>query len=323
MTTLQIFAIAAGLVFGALFSGLETGVISIHRLRLRHSLKSGSRASRILMSFLENSDRLLGTTLVGTNVSIVMVSVTATSMARRFFGDWGEPVATAVVSMCVLVLCEYLPKSWFHSKPLERCTPFASFLKGAESVLRPISTTVLAVTRLVLPGPSTAFSKSDPFVTRDELKALAREGARNGVLSPKESVMIRRVFNLSALRADRVMVPLHDIVRAGADMNVPERTALARTPAPPRFHVPDADRDTFIGVVNVYSVLSDPRPPDDRPMRDYVRPPLIVPVFTPVDEILPRLRHWRQPMCLVRGQNEKIVGLITTEDILKQIVGSL
>lgn len=311
------------MVLNALFSGLETGIISIHRMRLLHRVKQGLPRAKRLADWLWNTDRLLGTTLVGTNLSVVTNSVVAATLADRLFGAWGEVVSTVVTSLSVLVCCEYLPKAWFHSRPLERCLPFVGFLSLAERVLKPVSVPVLALTRLMLPGPSSVLSKTDPFVTRDELKALAGEGARNGVLSRHESDMIRRVFGLSGTRVRQVMVPRArmSVVHSGATLD--EFLRVAREAGFTRYPLQDAQSGAFTGVLNVFYVLAsrdmNGRAPD---LSSLARAVLFVGPDDLVVDVLPRLRRARQPMCLVRDAAGAVVGLLTTDDIASHVVGS-
>ena len=89
----------------AFFAGLETGIISLNRMRLRHLAEKGDRAARILQNFTEQPDRLLGTTLVGTNLFIVMASVISADRGAKL-GVWGEALtgvamATARTDGCL------------------------------------------------------------------------------------------------------------------------------------------------------------------------------------------------------------------------------
>jgi putative hemolysin len=98
MIAILLLLILLCLIGHAFFAGIETGVISIHRLRLRHFVRKGSRNARILESFLVDFDRLLGTTLVGTNICLVIPSVAATSIAVRLGVPGGEGVASAIMT---------------------------------------------------------------------------------------------------------------------------------------------------------------------------------------------------------------------------------
>lgn len=323
IVVLQLVFIGICMVGCAFFSGIETGIISIHRMRLRHLMKQGSTRAGLLQDFLDRPDRLLGTTLLGTNICVVAISVLGASLAIRWLGDWGEAVSTLVVSIALLVFCEYLPKAWFHSRPLERSQRFAGVLQLAATVLQPLSGAVVALTRRLVPGSRQAFSKPVPFVTREDLKVLAHEGERDGVLSARERSMIHRVFELSGKRATDIMTP-----RSGMTV-VPEHTPLeaffrtARESGFTRMPVCDKSGTTFVGIINVFNTLPSLPRPSGKTVADFARPPLFIRESMPVDDILPRLRRSRQPMCLVRNQAGMVTGLVTTEDILIEIVGKL
>lgn len=322
MIPILLLVIVVCLTGHAFFAGIETGVISIHRMRLRHFVRKGSRNAHILESFLVDFDRLLGTTLVGTNICLVIPSVAATSIAVRLGVPGGEGVASVIMTLVVVVFTEYLPKAWFHSRPLERCTRFAGLLRISEVILMPISFAILGITKLFSPSSKKAFRKPDPFVTREDLKLLAREGEEDGVLSAKERYMIHRVIELSGKTAEDVMVPRDKMVVAYDDMHMPEFFALARECGLTRLPVLSRKTGDFIGVINVFYVLYGGKQPDTRTVADFVRPPQFISADMPVDDILPRMRRGRQPMCLV-AQGEDVIGLVTTEDILRTIVGKL
>lgn len=308
---------------GAFFSGIETGLISIHRMRLRHFVRQGSPGAALLQEFLDNPDRLLGTTLVGNNICVVVTSVVAASLASRILGEWGEPVSAVVVSLTLLTFCEYLPKAWFHSRPLDRCRRFVTLLRVAELALRPVAILVVGLTRLLVRGPSQAFSKPAPFVTREDLKLLARDGEKDGVLSPEERVMIHRVMELSGKRARQIMIPREKMVFVDTDATLSEVFEKARQSGYTRMPLFDKAEGQFTGIANVFYALSTHPVDMNQTAKDFARPPLLIPEHMPVDDIFPRLRRLRQPMALVTADSGEVIGLVTTEDILGEIVGKL
>jgi putative hemolysin len=307
----------------AFLAGIETGVISIHRMRLRHFVRKGSTGARLLQEYLDDTDRLFGTTLVGTNICVVVISVVSASLAVKVVGQWGEAFSTVLVSGLVLVFCEYLPKAWFHSRPLERCRRFTGLLRFCEIVLMPLSKAVVGVTRWLIPSDKKTFSKPVPFVTREDLKILAREGEKDGVLSERERTMIHRVFDLSGKPARQIMIPRSDIVMVYNETTISEFYDVAREHDLTRLPVYDRDTKKFTGVVNVFHVISS-RPDDlNSPVSALVRPLLLIPEDMPADDIIPRMRRSRQPLALVVDKDEEVTGLITTEDVLEEIVGKL
>jgi putative hemolysin len=318
---LQLLAIILAMAGSAFYSGIETGVISIHRMRLRHFVRRGEPGADILEGFLENSDRLLGTTLVGTNLCNVLVSVLAASFAVRLFGVYGESVAAVVIAIVLLIFAEYLPKAWFHARPLIRSLRFARLLQISEAFFRPLAAASVGFTRLIVRGSKASLSETVPFVTRDDLLTLAHEGEEHGVLSHDERVMIHRVFALSSKTASQIMIPGAQMTRVNANESVEGFYGVARASGFTRMPVYDADRDEYVGIVNVMYVLSEAAANRSQPIRWFARPPLFVRESTPVDDVLPLMRRFRQPMCLVQNDREAVTGLLTAEDILDEIVG--
>ncbi len=322
MISALLFIILICMIGSAFFSGIETGVISIHRLRLRHFVRQGSTNAKTLEAFIQNFDRLLGTTLVGTNICLVIGSIVAATLAVKTNLPGGEATSSIIMTILIILFGEYLPKAWFRSRPLERCERFAGVLRISELLFMPLSFAIIGIARLISPGEKNTFAKPAPFVTREDLKTLAKEGEKDGILSPKERDMIHRVIELSGKNAEDVMIPLDKITQAYNDMKIPEFYALARHSGITRMPVANRETGEFVGIVNIFHLLSAENEESDKTVSDFMRPPQFISAEMPVDDILPRMRRGRQPISLVKKDN-KVIGLITTEDILRIIVGKL
>jgi CBS domain containing-hemolysin-like protein len=316
----HILLILIFLTVHAFFAGIETGIISIHRLRLQHYIRKGSKTARVLEIFSNDFDRLLGTTLVGTNLCVVMNSVLAASMALQTGLPGAQATSSVIISITVIIFCEYIPKAWFQARPIDRCQRFATTLLAAEWLLRPFSFSIIAIAKLLSPGKRT-FYRPTTVVSRDDLKVLAREGEMSGVLSSKERYMIHRVIELSSTKVSQIMTPLSEMVSVKADMPLTQLYDIARDTGLTRFPVQNATGE-YTGTVNVCYILSILGAKPTGKVEEYVRPTHILPANTKVDAVLPRMRRARQPLSLVQDDGE-IVGLVTTEDVLRVIVGSL
>ncbi len=320
MISIHLLLIAIFLVLHAFFAGIETGIISIHRLRLRHYVRKGSRRARVLETFVESFDRLLGTTLIGTNLCVVMNSVLAASLALQINLPGAQTSSSLVISIIVIIFCEYLPKAWFQARPIDRCQRFATALLTAEWILRPFSIVVIAMAKLLSPGERT-FYRPTAVISREDLKVLAREGEMDGVLSAKERFMIHRVIELSSTPVERIMTPLEEMITVQEEMSLSKLYQIARETGLTRFPV-QTNNGQYTGVVNVCYILSLVGPTGEGTIAEYTRPLKVIPAETRVDGILPIMRRSRQPLCLVK-QHDQIIGLVTTEDILRVIVGKL
>jgi CBS domain containing-hemolysin-like protein len=317
----QLILIGICVAANAFFEGIETGIISINRIRLRHHVEARDRWAVLLDDFLRHPDRLLATTLVGTNLTMIIASVEAASVGHSLLGVWGQVTLGAALTLVVLVFSEYLPKAWFLSQPMERCRPFVELLRLSERLLKPLARTVVWLTDWIVREPLASPSGRYPFITREELDVLAQEGEKHGVLSPRQRIMIRRVFELSAKTAAQLMLPRGKMVTVPAQATAREFLESAGKSGFTRFPIYDEDQRKFVGVVSLFDVLAAPAADGDVKIVRYMRPPLVIRDDTPLIEILPRLRLGRQPICLVGSATGEVVGLLTTQNVIAEIVG--
>jgi putative hemolysin len=310
------------LIVAWFFSGIETGLISINRLRLRHLVRRKVPGAEILQWFLQNPDALLGTTLVGTNIAVTVASILAVSLGSHALGPRGSWLASVIMTLIILAFCEYFPKAWFQSFPAKRSLPFARVLEYSRLLLLPIGVPLMRMARLLVPVRRAEAQKAQPWITREELVHLAGEGKTSGILTPEEHRMIHEVIQLKSKTCREIMTPRDHIVCVQHDTPVAELLELARTKDVDRLPVYDREKKTFVGVVNLFDVLSDEAAPSKR-TADYMRPPQLVADYTPVDHVLPRMRVTRQPMVLVTDDRFEVIGLVSLDDVLEEVIGSL
>ena len=320
MMTIEIFLLLFCLAGSAFFAGIETGVISINRLRLQHLVRRNVPGAKTIRHFLTHSDLLLGTTLLGTNLLHVVSAVLAASIGQRIAGAAGAAAAGGLLLLAVLIGCEYIPKAWFQAALARRTLPFAPVLRAAAWALRPFSFLVNLLVRWTLPRRDAKDVEDRMLVTREELLHLAREGEQSGVLTKHESEMIHGVFELTHKTCDALMTPRDKMAVVPAAATPDEILALARTREFNRLPVYDPAQKSFVGVVHVFDVLADDAP-GGKTAADYMRPPQLVASYLPVDHLLPRMRVTRLPLFLVTDDRYEVIGLITLEDVLREVTG--
>jgi putative hemolysin len=319
----EIILLWLGLIGSAFFSGLETGLISLNRVRLRHEVERRNRRAMILNSFVENTDRLLGTTLIGNNLANVLLAVFSAALATRLFGPHYlvELLTTVVASAVVLVLGEIVPKTLFRRYPFRMCISMADLLNAAAWLFAPLVVVLGAIMRLIARIGQGAEPVRSFFVTREELKHLAREGEAGGAITAEERQMIHGVFDFPYKTVYEVMLPLGRAVTVARDtparelLEISQRTGFAR--------VPVRDGDQLVGVVNVYELLFDTCQLNGRVAEEMMRKPQFVLSTERINRVLPRLRAGRNPLSVVINPEGKHVGIVTVEDIVEEIVGDV
>jgi CBS domain containing-hemolysin-like protein len=316
--------ILLGVLTSAFFAGAETGLISLNRVRLRHEVERKNRRAIILNGFVENSERLLGTTLFGTNLANVLVGVYASVLATRLFGTqnfWVELAATFVASALLLVFGEIVPKTLFRHYSHRLCMTIADGLNAAAWLCAPMVSFVGFVLHLFVRLGGGAEAPKSFFVTREELKHLAKEGEAGGALTADEREMIDGVFDFPYKTVYDVMVPMSKTVTATRDVPVAELFALSQRTGFSRFPVRDGEK--IVGVVNVYEILFDNTGSTGKTAGELMQKPQFVASTERVNRVLPVLRASRHPISIVASPEGKHVGIVAIEDIVEEIVGDV
>jgi putative hemolysin len=322
MSGLNLILLCVALVGSAIYSGIETGVVSVNRLRLQHLVRRQYRHARLLQRFVDQPDLLLGTTLVGNNICNVAISVISAHVAVQVLPETGLWVASVGSTVVLLIFGEYLPKTWFRSYPAYRVLPFAPFLDVSARVFYPLRVGVMQLAQLMVPNRKAAAGQAVPFVTREELAYLTREGEQTGELTTTERRMMQGVLALTHKTCADIMIPLAQMVRVQADTPAAAVLDLARKRSLSRVPVYRAGTDTFTGLVHVLDLLIAPDL-GGRVAHDFARPPQFAAVGDRVDRLLPRMQRSRQPLALVQDGEGQVVGLVSIEDILEEIVGEM
>jgi len=317
-------SLAAGLLLSFLYSGLETGVYSVNKIRLELTAESGGRLARRLRRVLGAPGGPLGTLLIGNNlannlssVGIVMI-LTARSVAHADY------VALAILTPVVFVFCEVLPKNLFH-RHTERLTYFFSgFLSvsrtvftlcGLEGLIRLLTGGVL---RLAGRRPD----EDDAPLGRGggRIAGVLAEGRASGAITHTQSLIAERVVRLGRVRLADVMTPIDRAVLVTPDVTADELRRTLAEHGHPRVGVYAHDPANIVGVLNAYDVLLAE---DDSAPADHMAPAVALNAQAGVIGALVALQRSRSPIGFVLDADSNCIGVVTVKDLVEEIVGEL
>lgn len=308
------------LLGSAFFSGMETGVISLNQIRLRHLLRNRNSNALIISRFLAQPDRLLGTILVGNNIFNISASVMMASLFIVLFGEEGAWYAGPTSTICLLVFGEYLPKSWMAAHPARRTLPLARALRFSARILGPLSKGVTRLAGLFFRVPASAAANFYKPITRDDLVHLTHSGHRSGQLTAVENRMINAVFALRDKRCVDIMVPRKDMAYCLIGTPAEEVMELAHRHGYNRFPVFQPESESFVGIVYIFDLLKR----EDlagKTAADFMQAPQFITGESPVDQVIPRMRLTRQPFLMVTDRSSgDVIGMIALNEVLKWIV---
>jgi CBS domain containing-hemolysin-like protein len=299
------------LVMGAFFAGFETGIISINRHRLLHRVRNGSRRAAYIAGLLAQPRRLLATTLVGNNICNVVVATLAAHLGARAGGHMGQALAAPVAIVLILVFGEYLPKLWFAAYPMRIVVPFAFVFRAADIVLYPVAAACNFLTKHV--GSHPKIESRSPFVSRENIKLLARDSQAQGHISPFERHLINRVLELQLKQAWQYMTPLEHIIFVTPEQTLADCRTLALQSRHDRLPVfkpiaLDSNRPpsaaiesspTLLGILQL-SDITTRQAALDTPVEKLMRPGRVVDMDKPADDLLPFMRANHEGMVFLR-----------------------
>ncbi len=303
------------------FSGSELALVSVDKVQVRAAGEAGGRAMRQLGRFLEAPERILTTTLIGTNVCVV----TATTLIALMLRDAGvghDRVELATVllgSPVILLFGELLPKSIFQ-RNADRIAPMVI---GPLTVLSTLFSPLVGLVRMLSHGLLRLFNaehNANSAISRDELRLLLDRG-EGDAFEPGERRMIHRVLDFPELTVKEVMRPLIDVVGVRHDATVGEAQLLMVETGYSRLPVFLERVDDITAVLHARDLLHVQDP--DKRIDELVHPVPYVPLAQKVGELLEQLQRARKAMAVVVDEYGGAEGIITVEDILEEIVGEI
>jgi len=305
-------------LFGSwFFSGIETGIISLNRHRLLHIVRSGSHRAKLVEGYLLDNQRLFGTTLVGNNLCNVVVSTLCGSLSARVWGPIGQSATSVLLALVILVFCEYFPKVWFTSRPIQRCIRFAPLLRAVETLLYPLSIIAVSLTRMIIPQKK----EQGPFVTREHIQMLAQGSEDGGEISAFERLMIKQVLDLQLKTTEQIMTPISRVVAAAPDDTLATCFDRVRGAGHIRLPVIDPENRACLGILDTFEVLTGGSPNPSGQARDHMIPPFIINADLHADDVLPLLRRHRQNLAIVRDPvSNAVKGIVTQDNILTTLL---
>ena len=320
-----------GILFGLLvfliicsgfFSSSETGMMSLNRYRLSHKAKNKDRAALRVSRLLERPDRLIGVILIGNNFVNILASSIATIIAIRLYGDAGIAIATALLTLAILIFAEVTPKTLAALHPERIAYPASLLLSPLLKLMYPLVFMVNAITNtlLKLMGINQNDSSNDQL-TPEELRTVVLE---SGAMIPRRhKTMLLSILDLESMTVDDIMIPRQDI--QGIDLDDPIESIIdqLQTCQHTRLILYKGDINNVLGILHMrnvsrFMVRENPAKED---LISEAREPYFIPETTPLQTQLLHFQKLKRRIAIVVDEYGDVMGIVTLEDILEEIVG--
>jgi putative hemolysin len=334
----QLLAIFALILTSGFFNASEIALVAVRRSRIPQLRSEARRGAAALAALKENPPQFLAAAQIGVTVVSALASVLAGAetveivqpMLRAVLPGvldaWAEAIAIAIavtlISYFTMVLGELAPKSFALSRSEQFALAVAPVVRGFAWLCSPVVTLLTRSTSLVLRVLGGDRIR-DPFVSEDEVKHLVHEGAEAGIFDEAERKLIHSIFEFTDTSVRDVMTPRSDIHAVNADIPLPAlakdliETGFSRVPVFQR------DLDHIVGTIHIKDLFRALERTPAPKLTEVAHPAYFVPDSMQISDLMRELQARRVHLAIVLNEFGTVIGLVTIEDLLEEIVGEI
>jgi CBS domain containing-hemolysin-like protein len=309
--------------FSALFSASETSISSISKTQYRRIRKSREKKDIRLAKLLSDPSRMVTTLLIGNNVVNIWSSSIATALAIGIFGEDGVGIATAIMTIAILVFAEITPKTIAANNPEGIARGLSPFISAVSTIFYPLVFVFSAVNSVFLSLMKKIAPTEQARVSEDELKTIIDMGKKEGALEKDEHDLLGRAFDFTDLTLRELMIPRTEM--ATIDISAPSTEVLDafRKYRFSRMPVYEGSIESIRGIVHYKDVLFLLEKDEVFSLEALIRPALFVPENQGTYELLREMEKGGQNMAIVVDEHGSTAGLVTIDDAIAAVFGGI
>lgn len=298
--------------------------MSLSKIRIRYMEEEGVKGAKLVSSLIEKSSDLLSSILVGNNIVNIAATSVSTSLFISIFGDGGVAVATAVMTVLVLIFGEITPKTIAANSPEKVAVAVSKPISVIMKITKPIVWVFNLLTGIIFKIMGIENDGVKPFITEEELKTMVNVSHEEGVLEMEEREIINNVFQFGDMQAKEAMIQRLDMVAVNIEDSYDEIIELFKNEKLSRLPVYQDSIDDIVGILNIKDIifLSDEEI-EHFNIKDYVREAFFTYEFKKITQLLEEMKKEKSQMAIVVDEYGGTAGLLTIEDLVEVIVGDI
>lgn len=326
-----VFAICV--VGGAYFAATESSFSAVNKIKVKTLADDGNRRAKGVMYVLNKFDKALTTLLVGNNVTKIagasVFTLIATKVAtetyqkdENFINSFAFSILCSAISTAIIFLfSEMIPKSFAN----DRAQSVSLFFQGSLRLLMKILAPFAAFFGLISSGASRLFASKEPepSITEDELSEIIETAEEEGVVDEEQGDMLKSALEFGETTVGDIMTMAKDIDALNIAANTGEVLEVIRNTNFSRIPVYSGTPGRIIGTLRVRNFLTEYRTNPKVKVRSLLVAPYFVRDNVKIDGLLTDMRQHKRHMAIVQDAKRQVVGLVTIEDILEELVGEI
>jgi putative hemolysin len=311
------------LLLKGFFSGSEIALVNSDKVKLQAMASQGHRGAKLVLRLFGTPDVLLGSTLVGTNISTVILTTLGTLLLIQYFGEHGDLYAFLLFMPLFLIFGEIVPKSVYQQKS-DQVAPIIVYpLRAFSFLLYPLVFIFSRLARVCARVIGGGKSGQALFMTREQIRSIVEMAEMTSNVDAFDRGRVRRVIRFADTTVGEAMIPVAEVAAVSEHKAASDVIQLVRRHGYNRLPVYRGNITNVTGIITLTTWdLMDGELPT-RPLTELVRKAHYVSAYQTIDELLPILREREDHMAIVVDEFGSAVGMITMEDILEEVVGEI
>ena len=315
------------IILSMIFSATESAFLSVNKLRVRVLKNQKDKRAARVWNLLNDRERLINTLLVANDIVNITLSSILAYLAIKLFGSSGVGIATFTATILLLVFGEISPKTIATHHPERIAFLFSGFIFILEKLLFPFVIIFTSISRFILKIFGIKTQDKNISFTEDEIKTFIDVSGEQGIVTGNEKNMMRKVFKFSDLEAKNIMTPRKNIKAIPVTTSYSNIIELSERLRVSRFPVYKKDIDDIVGTLYIKDLLNYKNSAEKNAagfsIEKIMRPPLFILETKKMSSIQQMLHENRQSMAVVIDEYSGTSGVLTNEDITREIFGHI
>ncbi len=319
---LKFLIIIVLLILSAFFSSSETALTTVSRMRILSLAEEGNSSAVTLLKVIDNKEKMLSAILIGNNIVNISVSSFTTILVTDLFGNYAVSIATAILTVLVLIFGEITPKTLATISNEKLALRFASIIYWLMYILTPVIFLINKLSSLVMKLFRIDKSEKKSTYTENELKTIVNVSHAEGVIEADEREMLQNIFEFGDRQAKDIMIPRLDVCMIDVDSTYEEIMDVFQANRYTRIPVYENTTDNVIGIINIKDLLLY-RHGESFNIRNYLRQPYFTYEYKGLSDLLLEMKKASVNITIVLDEYGAASGLLTLEDLIEEIVGDI
>jgi putative hemolysin len=324
---LSIISLVLLLIFSAFFSGVETSITAINKLKIRSLCEKKNKKAQTISKLLEKPGKVITTILIGNNLVNIAATSIATTFALTHFQKYFTSVAiittivTVFMTILILIIGEIIPKNYAMVKSERVALGSSGILKAFTAIMSPLTAVLSIMTRYIIKMMTGTVPSKGAIITEEEIRYMLKISEEEGILEEDEQEMIQGIFELGDSVVREIMTPRTDVACVELSASVNDVIKVISISGHSRIPVYEESIDNVKGVIFAKDLLNVKD--KSTSLKKYINEAYYVPETKVLDELLSEMRKDKNHIAIVVDEYGGTSGVVAIEDILEEIVGEI